>query len=78
MKGKLPDAAFEATIGQWVLHARFGDGVVLEIQTDRVPQAAHIDFGLRGLRWIDLSGGHLRDAPIARDLLVLLSDCLDG
>ncbi len=78
MKSKLPDAPFEATCGQRVLHARFGDGVVLEIQADRFPQAAHIDFGLLGLRWIDLSGGHLRDAPTPRALSVLLSDCLDG
>jgi hypothetical protein len=78
MKSKPPDAAFESTIGRRVLHARFGDGVVLEIQADRVPQAAHIDFGSLGLRWIDLSGGHLRASQTARHLLVLLSNCRNG
>ncbi len=40
MKNNPPDAPFEATCGQRVLHARFGDGGVLEIQAEDEPLAA--------------------------------------
>ncbi len=49
------DRGVSYRIGQSVRHARFGDGVVVNIEGSGNDARAHINFGREGLKWLALS-----------------------
>ena len=62
---KLHSAALGWRIGESVVHAKFGEGVIVDIEGGSGSARAHINFGRHGMKLLDMSIAKLEKVPPA-------------
>ena len=62
---KLRPAALGWRIGESVVHAKFGEGVIVDIEGGSGSARAHINFGRHGMKLLDMSIAKLEKVPPA-------------